>query len=79
MALSGITYSHMLEWRFAAQWAGYCYTDFEKLDGDEQSRVVATYRSHLQIEATLAREQGREAQRSARRSRSRGGRKNPNT
>jgi hypothetical protein len=58
----------MLEWRFAAQWSGVSYKEFEELDGDEQSRVVAAYRSHIQIAAVEAREQARALQRSSRHS-----------
>lgn len=50
---SGISYTPLLEWRLAAQWANYTWEGFEALDGEHQSAVVATYRAYHQIEAVL--------------------------
>ncbi len=49
---SGTTYSPQFEWRLAAHWAGYRrFRDFQALDGDEQSEIVATYRAWAQMRA----------------------------
>ncbi|MCC7208330.1 MAG: hypothetical protein IT323_13565 [Anaerolineae bacterium] len=49
---SGVTYSVQFEWRLAAHWAGYRrFKDFQALDGDEQSEIVATYRAWAQMRA----------------------------
>ena len=61
-----------LEWRLAARWTGYTYQQFAELDGEEQSAIVATYRSHNQIEAVLAQEQAREMERRGKQARNRG-------
>lgn len=60
-ARSGISFSTALEWRLAAQWAGYRYEDFVELEGDLQSAHVAAYRSYQQIEAVLAEAAAKEA------------------
>lgn len=51
---SGVSFSSALEWRLAAQWAGYKYEKFIELEGDLQSAHVAAYRSYHQIEAVLS-------------------------
>lgn len=57
-------YSSQLEWRLAAQWAGYrWYGEFDRLSADEQSDVIATYRAHHQIAAVLDYEQAKEMKR----------------
>ena len=50
---SGISYRQELEWIFAAQWAHYKLEEFEQLDGERQSVLVAAYRVSKQIEAVL--------------------------
>src|SRR3989304_1487707 len=40
---TGVTYSDELDWRLAARWAGYKFDDFQLLDGEEQSSIVAAY------------------------------------
>lgn len=40
-----------------AQWANYKLEDFEALEGERQSLLVAAYRSHNQVEAVLAKVQ----------------------
>lgn len=47
------------EWREAARWAQYSWNDFTDLDGEEQSRIVAHYRCHLQLEAVIAQDRER--------------------
>jgi len=37
----------------AAKWANYTWEEFEALEGERQSMVVATYRASNQIEAVL--------------------------
>lgn len=50
------------EWRSAAQWAGYRYErDFQELHGSQQAIIVAHYRTQMQLEAVLAKEQALEA------------------
>jgi hypothetical protein len=51
---SGISYAPELEWRLAARWNRYKWHEFQALDGDEQSKLVAAYRVQNQIEAVLA-------------------------
>jgi hypothetical protein len=53
---SGLTHSDAYEWRMAAHWDGYHWEDFERLSGDEQSAIVALYRTHLRTEAVLAKD-----------------------
>ena len=60
---SHISYSVQLEWRLAAQWAGYTYEAFEALDGDLQSGHVAAYRASNQIRAVIDEDQARETKR----------------
>jgi hypothetical protein len=54
---SGISYDPILEKIFVAQWANYKLEDFEALEGERQSLLVAAYRSHNQVEAVLAKVQ----------------------
>lgn len=45
----------MFEWMEAAHWAGLrWFSEFNDLDGEEMSLIVAQYRCHHQIEAVLA-------------------------
>lgn len=62
---SGISYSTELEWRLAAQWAGYKFGEFQALDGDEQSDIIATYRANFQASAVVSYEQAQEMKRRA--------------
>jgi hypothetical protein len=65
---SGVTYSEQLEWDLAAIWANYRPDDdpggFYALDGEMQSRIVAAYETHLQIEGVITNEQNEAAKRS---------------
>lgn len=47
----------------AAAWANYQWHEFQELDGDEQSGIIASYRASNQIEAVLAAEETRKANR----------------
>lgn len=60
---SGLSYSSLFEWRVAAQWANYTWEQFAELEGEEQSWIVATYRSYKQAESVLALETEREMRR----------------
>jgi elongation factor P hydroxylase len=63
-----VKYSSQLEWRLAAQWAGYrWYGEFDRLDADQQSDVIATYRAFHQISAVLDYDHEREMKRKQRR------------
>jgi hypothetical protein len=53
---SGLTHSDVYEWRMAAHWDGYRWEEFAQLSGDEQSAIVALYRTHLRSEAVLAKD-----------------------
>lgn len=68
---SGVTYTKELEWTLAAVWANYKpdESDFFAMDGEIQSRVIAAYRTHNQIEAVISYEQVKEARRNARKNR----------
>jgi hypothetical protein len=44
----------MVEWFFAARFAGYTWDEFQMLPGERQSFLIAAYRLHSQIEAVLA-------------------------
>jgi predicted transposase YbfD/YdcC len=54
---SGVQYSALLDWIYAAKWANYKTHEFFSLDGKMQSTIVAAYRAHNQTEAVLAEEQ----------------------
>ena len=56
-------YADELEWRFASRWSGIAWEDFQAMEGDEQSAVVAAYRCQMQIDAILAQEQMRKMNR----------------
>lgn len=60
---SGLTYSTEFEWVLAAQWAHYKQEEFRELEGDEQSRIVAAYRCHMQAEAVVHHEMQRKMDR----------------
>jgi hypothetical protein len=62
-----VTYSQELHWRLVAKWHGYKWSDFIELEGNEQSRMVATYETSMQIEAAMQKEAQREANRKNRR------------
>lgn len=52
---SAVKYGNpMVEWFFAARFAGYTWEQFQALPGERQSFLVAAYRLHGQIEAVLA-------------------------
>jgi hypothetical protein len=49
-----------VEWCEAAIWANYKPAEFfDKLDGSQQSLIVALYETHNQIEGILAMEQAK--------------------
>lgn len=50
----------------AAHWDGYRWKEFEQLSGDEQSAIVALYRTHMRSEAVLAKDMEMRRQRAAR-------------
>ncbi len=60
---SGVSYSNVFEQREAAWWARYTWEEFEALDGERQSAVVAHYRAHHHLEAVIAHEQQKQARR----------------
>lgn len=62
-----ILYSHELHWRMAAKWNGITFMEFCKLEGEEMSRLVATYETAMQIEAVQAKDAQREMNRKNRR------------
>src|SRR3989304_1604318 len=45
---SGVRYADELEWRFASRWSGIAWEDFQAMEGDDQSAVVAAYRCQMQ-------------------------------
>lgn len=60
---SGVTYAPEFEWLLAARWAGYTLREYRRLSGDEQSEILALYRGQVQIDAVLAQEERRRAER----------------
>lgn len=51
---SPLSYAPQLEWILAAQWMGYrLFHDWQELDGDQQSLIIAAYREQLLIHAVL--------------------------
>jgi hypothetical protein len=56
---SGATFNPSFEWREAARWARYTWEEFEALDGEQQSAVVAHFRSSRLLEAVIANEEAR--------------------
>jgi hypothetical protein len=56
-----VKYSGVLEWIFAAKWAGYKWNDFLKLTGDDQSILVAAYQTERQIESVAADDQSKKS------------------
>lgn len=63
MPRSGASYSTEFEQREAAHWGRYKWEEFEDLDGERQSGVVAHYRAHHHLEAVIAHEQQKQANR----------------
>lgn len=48
-------YNILLEWFYAALWAGLeWFNDFDPLDGEDMAFVVAAYRTHQQIESVVS-------------------------
>lgn len=45
-----------MHWRMASKWNGIVFSEFIKLEGEEQSRLVATYETAMQMEAVQAEE-----------------------
>lgn len=64
-----MSYSLELEAILAAVWAHLPPTTFEKLPGDEQSRIVAAYRVQARAEAVVSLESARESRRDSARPR----------
>lgn len=60
-----LDFSEEFEWAMAAKWAGYRVKDFEELEGAEQSRIVALYRTNTQLEAVIAHDSQKKAERKA--------------
>jgi hypothetical protein len=60
---SHITYNAELHWRLAAQWNKYKWHEFVDLEGTEQSKLVATYESSLQMQAVITTDANRMAKR----------------
>lgn len=52
-----------------AKWNGLTFDNFIQLEGDEQSRLVATYETAMMIEAVSSKEAQREANRKGKRGR----------
>lgn len=63
----GASYAPEFEWREAARWDRLSWQQFEALDGEEQSAIVAHYRGHHQLEAVISQEQTNETKRRHRR------------
>ena len=61
-----MTYALEFEGRQAARFAGYTYQDFLKLPGEEQNSIVAHFRMHNRIQAVLADDAEKKAERKAR-------------
>jgi len=61
-----VTYALEFEARQAARFAAYAYQDFLKLPGEEQNNIVAHYRMHNRIQAVLADDAQKKAERKAR-------------
>jgi hypothetical protein len=64
-----VTYSQELHWRMAAKWNLMKFDDFINLEGVDQSRLVATYETAMQIEAVTTKDAQREANRKGKRGR----------
>jgi hypothetical protein len=58
---SHILYSQELHWRLAARWNRLTWKKFIALEGDEQSRLVATYETSLQMEAVVSKDSQKKA------------------
>jgi len=54
------------EARQAARFAGYPYLEFVELPGEEQNKIVAHFRMHNRIQAVLADDAQKKAERKAR-------------
>lgn len=63
MESSHVVYSQEMHWRLAAKWNGIEYSKFVKLEGEEQSRLVATYETAMQMEAVMTADAQRQARR----------------
>jgi hypothetical protein len=58
-----VTYSQEMHWRMAAKWNQISFAEFIELDGLDQSRLVATYETAMKVEAVLATDAERTANR----------------
>lgn len=56
-----IQYSMLLEWVFAARWGGYKLEEFERLDSQRQSLILAAYQEEKLINAVLQDSSAKEA------------------
>lgn len=63
MPRTGATFGSEFEWREAARFALVTWDQFKELDGEEQSAIVAHFRTHNQVEAVIAQAQTKEAKR----------------
>jgi len=61
-----VTYALEFEARQAARFAGYSHQDFLKLPGEEQNSIVAHFRMHNRIQAVLADDAQKKAERKTR-------------
>lgn len=58
-----------MEWQLAAIWSNHTPQSFRELEGEEQAEIIATYETHLQVEAVMAADQARQTERSGKKGR----------
>jgi hypothetical protein len=64
---SGAKFSALFEQMEAAHWRGLTDEHYASLLPFEQARIVAHYRTHMQLEAVIAQQQQRDAEARAKR------------
>lgn len=58
---SGFSFAQTLQWLLACQWWGLSLKDFQELDGNEQSLMIAAYESSTMMESVIAAEHEKKA------------------
>lgn len=64
---AGVRYTLRLEAEFARQWHTIAPAEWEAMDGRQQARYVAVYRAKHQLDAVVAHNQAKDAEKKSRR------------
>ena len=63
MEQSHLIYAQELHWRLAAKWNNLTFDQFLAYEGEEQSRMLATYEASNMIDAVMSSDAARRAKR----------------